>query len=149
LFAQSKAPGTPSVSIDGSVGAMQGEDVKYQVSVSNLQKLATATLWFEVEDAYLEGKAYDALNGFEMIGDVSWTQDGDKWLGRVTLGNLGGSVDATSPLDIFEMTYGVKEALGATQVKLTKVELSGYDENNVAVFIEAGIEKDSVALDVA
>jgi hypothetical protein len=138
----------PSVSISGSVGAMQGEDVSYLVSVAHMQKLATATLWFEVEDAFLAGKAYEALNGFDMIDNVSWTQDGDKWIGRVTLGNFEGGVDVARAQDIFKMTYQVKEALGETEVKLTKAQFSGYDENNEAVFIEAPIANDSVTLDV-
>jgi hypothetical protein len=143
-----EALAVPYVSVNGSIGAMQSEDVSYQVSVGNMKKLATATLWFEVADAFLAGKAYEALNGFDMIGDVSWTQDGEKWLGRVTLGNYEGGVDVAGAQDIFEMTYQVKEALGETEVKLTNVKLSGYDENGEAVFIEAPITNGSAALNV-
>jgi hypothetical protein len=148
LFAQNRANNvrTPGVSIGGTVGARIGEEVKHQVSVENMSKLATATLWFEVEDAFLTNTSATGLNGFEMIGGVNWTKDGDKYLGRATVGNFKGGVDVKDPLDIFEMTCLVKEAIGTTEIKLTKVELSGYDENNEAVFMEAPIKNGIVSM---
>jgi hypothetical protein len=134
-----------SLSLNGDAGALQGEDVKYLVSVSDAARFATATVWFEVEDAYFTGKEFKGLNGFEMIGGVQWTQDGGKWIGRATLANYDGGVDVTAAQDLFEMIFTAKDAIGTTEVKLTRVELSGYGAENEAVFIGSKISNGAVS----
>jgi hypothetical protein len=138
----------PVVNLNGDAGAKTSQQAKYTVSVENIKKLATATLWFEVEDKFFAGKEYQGLNGFSMIGDVSWTQAGDKWLGRATVGSFEGGVDFEEARDIFEMTYTAKEEVGSTAVKLVKIELSGYDDADEAVYIDAMINNKIVDTDV-
>jgi hypothetical protein len=137
-------PEGPYIAMNGAAGVETEEAASYRVSAGNMSKLATATLWFEVEDKFFEGKDFTGLNGFETIGGVQWTQNGEKWLGRATVGAMNGGVDIASPTDIFEMSYKAKTETGETAVTLTKVELSGYDENSNAVYIEAELVNDTV-----
>jgi hypothetical protein len=144
-FAQST---DPAVSLNGDAGVETTKVAAYRISAANMPRLATATFWFEVEDKFLEGKDFTGLNGFDVIGGVQWTQNGDKWLGRVTVGKMGGGIDIAASTDIFEMTYTAKEETGETKVALTKVELSGYNEENVAVYIKADVANDTVTTNV-
>ena len=137
-------PKGPSISLTGDTAIAQGSDAAYALAVNNMEKLAAATVWFEVEDAYFSGKSFAGMNGFNMLGDVSWTQDGEKWTGRATLVNLTGGVTTDSALDIFEMIFASKGITGTTDVTITKIELSGYDEENNAVFIVAELANDTV-----
>jgi len=102
-------------------------------------KLATVTLQFEVDSAYFSGKSFTGLNGFDVLGDVTWTQTDDVWTGRVTLVNFDGGVSsAAGALDIFEMVFASNsKLLGTTDVRLADAVLSGYDDATAAVYIDS------------
>jgi len=130
---------SPIVTFSGTTSIIVGEDAKYTVSVANMERLATVTVWFEIEDPFFTGKTFSGLNGFTLLGDINWIREGDKWIGRATLLQLGEGVTTTDALDIFEMVFSSKTILGETTVKLTGIQLSGYDEVGVSVFINAEI----------
>jgi hypothetical protein len=138
----------PIINITGDPGVLTTEDARFAVSAKNIEKLATATIWIEVEDAYFTQKSFAGLNGFQLINGVKWTQDGGKLIGQATLANMGGGVTFTDETDIFELILTAMDAVGTTAVKLTRYTLSGYDENNNVVFLEAGVENDTVQVTV-
>ena len=141
---EAPVPEGPYATLSGDSAIEQGSDAAYALAVNNMEKLAAATVWFEVEDAYFSGKRFAGMNGFNMLGEVVWTQDGEKWIGRATLVNLAGGVTTDSALDIFEMIFASKGIAGTTDVIITKIELSGYDEDSNAVFIAAELANDTV-----
>ncbi|MDR2719222.1 MAG: fibronectin type III domain-containing protein [Nitrososphaerota archaeon] len=133
------APVSAVVSLSGVANVVVGNDAAYTVSVSDISKLATVTLQFEVDSAYFSGKSFTGLNGFDVLGDVTWTQTDGVWTGRVTLVNFDGGVSsATGALDIFEMVFASNsKLLGTTDVRLVDAVLSGYDDVNAAVYIDS------------
>ncbi|MCL1976535.1 MAG: fibronectin type III domain-containing protein [Candidatus Bathyarchaeota archaeon] len=135
------APGSAVVSLSGVERVVVGDDAAYTVSVGGVSKLATVTLQFEVDGAYFSGKSFTGLNGFDVLGDVVWTQAGNGvWIGRVTLVNLNGGVSSAGALDIFEMVFSSNsKLLGTADVRLVDVVLSGYDDADVAVYIDSSI----------
>jgi hypothetical protein len=133
-------PVSAVVSLSGVANVVVGNDAAYTVSVGDVSKLATVTLQFEVDSAYFSGKSFTGLNGFDVLGDVTWTQTGSGvWTGRVTLVNFDGGVSsATGALDIFEMVFASNsKLLGTTDVRLVDAVLSGYDDANAAVYIDS------------
>ena len=128
----------PTISLSGDASVIIGETGDFVVTVANMEKLATATLWFEVDGTYFENPESTGLNEFfSVAGPIDWTQNGDStWIGRVTLYNLDG-VDVTGALDIFKMVLRSKGVLGDSSVKLIDYKLSGYDEDGKAVWIDA------------
>jgi len=134
-------PGSAVVSLSGVESVVVGDDAAYTVSVGGVSKLATVTLQFEVDGAYFSGKSFTGLNGFDVLGDVVWTQAGNGvWIGRVTLVNLNGGVSSTGALNIFEMVFSSNsKLLGTADVRLVDVVLSGYDDADVAVYIDSSI----------
>ena len=138
------------IKLDGSnVVTVEDESAEYILSAANVDKLATLTLWVEVDGTYFEGKSFDGLNGFGMLGNVVWEEGSNSmWTGRITLANLSGSVTSEGYLDLFKMTFGIKEELGNTDVKLIRVDLSGYDDENKAVYFESVFRKDIVTTEV-
>ncbi|MCL2476500.1 fibronectin type III domain-containing protein [Candidatus Bathycorpusculum sp.] len=133
-------PVSAVVALSGATDVVVGNDATYTVSVSDVSKLATVTLQFEVDGAYFSGKSFTGLNGFEVLGDVAWTRDSTGvWTGRVTLVNFNGGVSsAAGALDIFEMVLASNSnLLGTTDVRLVDAVLSGYDDADVAVYIDS------------
>ena len=55
------------VALSGDAGIVAGNDATYTVSVSNVNKLATVTLWFEVDGTYFAGKSFKGLNDFDIM----------------------------------------------------------------------------------
>jgi hypothetical protein len=133
------APVSAVVSLSGVANVVVGNDAAYTVSVSDVSKLATVTLQFEVDSAYFSGKSFTGLNGFDVLGDVTWTQTDGVWTGRVTLVNFNGGVSsAAGALDIFEMVFASNsKLLGTTDVRLVDAVLSGYDDATAAVYIDS------------
>ncbi|MDR2707195.1 MAG: fibronectin type III domain-containing protein [Nitrososphaerota archaeon] len=130
------------VTLNGDTAVVVGSDVTYTVSVSNVNRLATVTLQFEVDGNYFNGKSFTGLNGFDVLGGgVTWTPAAnDMWIGRVTLVNLNGDVSSTGALDIFKMVLSSSSnLLGTTNVKLLDAVLSGYDAADVAIYIDASV----------
>ncbi|MCL2643021.1 MAG: dockerin type I domain-containing protein [Candidatus Bathyarchaeota archaeon] len=137
-----KNPVPATVTLNGVTDVIVGNDAAYTVSVSDVSKLATVTLQFEVDGAYFSGKSFTGLNGFDVLGDVVWTQTGNGvWIGRAILVNLNGGVSTTTTagsLDIFEMVFSSNsDLLGITDVRLVSAVLSGYDTADVAVYIDS------------
>ncbi|MDR2719549.1 MAG: dockerin type I domain-containing protein [Nitrososphaerota archaeon] len=128
-----------AVSLSGALDVVVGNDATYAVSVGGVSKLATVTLQFEVDGAYFSGKSFTGLNGFDVLGDVAWTRDSNGvWTGRVTLVNFNGGVSSAGALDIFEMVFSSNSTLlGTTDVRLVDAVLSGYDNADVAVYIDS------------
>ena len=140
--------GSPTISLSGNGAVNPGDNAEFVVSVSNMSKLSTATLWFEVDDEFFVGNAAEGLNGFDALSGLTWTDNGDgTWSGRITLYNLGGA-DAADKLDIFKLSLKAKNALGTSTVKLTRYVLSGYDADNKAVWIDAVAAQDSASVNV-
>jgi hypothetical protein len=135
-----------TVALSGVTNIVTGSDAAYTVSVSDVSKLATVTLEFEVDGAYFVGKSFTGLNGFDVLGDITWTPVANgAWKGRVTLVNLNGDVSTVGTLDIFKMVFSSNDnLLGTTNVKLISAVLSGYDDANIAIYIEALLANDVV-----
>ena len=144
--------GKARVKLNGPTAVKVEEtEVEYILSAANLNKLATITLWIEADGKYFEGKDVIGLNGFQTLGNIDWVNTSDTmWSGRVTLGafNSESSVTSSEYVDLLKLTFRVRNELGSTSIKITRIDLSGYDENNKAVFIDSLIRKDSVATDV-
>lgn len=144
---QTQTNTTTTVTLNGNTNIVTGNDATYTVSVGNVNKLATVTLWFEVDDTYLTGKTFSGLNGFNLLGNIQWTQNGNTWIGRATLINLDNNgISNNNAIDIFEMTFSSKtNQLGTTTVKLVKADLSGYNDNtDKAILIDSTITNNSV-----
>jgi hypothetical protein len=138
-----------NVTLAGDTAVMKGEAADFTVSVNNLDRLATVTVWVEADADYLEGRTFTGLNGFDVLGGVNWEKkDGSIWTGRITLVNLSGGVSSDSWLDILSLTFGSKDKLGESDVKLAKVLLSGFDEDSRAVYFEPRISNNLVGLTV-
>ena len=144
-------PTTATVTLSGTTNVVVGNDATYIVSVNDVSKLATVTLQFEVDGAYFIGKSFTGLNGFDVLGNVEWTQNSDGfWNGRVTLVNLNGGVSSTDALDIFELVFSSNsKQLGTTNVKLVSAVLSGYDDTDVATYIDSLITNDLVQTSIS
>ena len=90
----------------------------------------------------------EGLNG-DVLGNITWSGLGDNlYSGRVTLINLDGGVNAIPYTDILKLTLSSKELLGITDVKVTRVIVSGYNEDNTAVYFEADITNDVISTEV-
>jgi hypothetical protein len=131
---------SPSVSLGGDAFITGGEVARYTVSANGMLNLNAATIWFEASSPYLTSRNFSGLNGFNILGPVQWTQNGNVWTGRATVVNYGSGVTIDKPLEIFEMLFNTsQDHLGATDVKLTQINLSGINETGDAVFIDATV----------
>jgi len=141
--------GVVSFILSGSDTVEVKTEAEYVVSAANMDKAATVTVWFEVDGGYFYGKSVEGLNGFDVLGDISWRGlGGTKYEGRVTLINLTGGVSAIPYTDILKLTLGTRDLVGITDVKVTRIDVSGYDDENKAVYFESDIRKDTVTTDV-
>ena len=139
----------PTTSLGGDAFVTGGEVARYTVSVKGMSNLNTATVWFEASSPYLTGKEFNGLNGFNLLGPVQWTQNGNVWTGRATIVNTEGGVTANTAVDIFELLFNTsQDNLGVTEVKLTNIQLSGINEAGEAAFIEATITNDTVQTEI-
>jgi len=136
------------LNLDGDLAATEGEDVVYTVSAKNMNKLATATLWVEVDGEYLNSVNEEGMNVFNILNGT-WTQgEGTKWIGQFTLTNMEGGVTSAGELDILKLSMKAKDKLGVSDISIKRFELSGYDENNIAVFMEGELENGTVTTEV-
>ncbi|MBP3311720.1 MAG: metallophosphoesterase [Butyricicoccus sp.] len=129
-----------SVSGETRVNLEDGE-VPFLFSMNNMERVAAATLTFEVSDKSLvkDGKL-TGLNGFKLLDAVKWSEDGDKLTGTLTLSYLnGGSLTNAALTDIARLTFAATGESGKAAVKLTGVQVAGYDESGEAVFLDSTI----------
>ncbi|MGN1008804.1 MAG: LamG domain-containing protein, partial [Butyricicoccus sp.] len=129
-----------SVSGETRVNLEDGE-VPFLFSMNNMERVAATTLTFEVSDKTLvtDGKL-TGLNGFKALDGVKWAEDGDKLTGTLTLSYLnGGSLTSTALTDIARLTFAAAGKSGKAAVKLTGVQVAGYDENGEAVYLDSTI----------
>jgi len=134
-----------SIYLDGDESVLAGRDASYTVSARNMERLATATVWVEVDGTYLSSQEAVGLNGFDVLSS-SWShKGGTTWEGRFTLTNLEGGITSKDMLEILHLPFSSSGELGIGDVKITRVELSGYDENNTAIFFDSDIKKDIVS----
>lgn len=141
--------GVVSFRLSGDDTVEVNADAEYIVSAANMNKVATVTVWFEVDGGFFSGRAVEGLNGFDVLGNITWSGLGDNlYSGRVTLINLDGGVNAIPYTDILKLTLRSKELLGITDVKVTRVIVSGYNEDNTAVYFEADITNDVISTEV-
>ncbi|MDR2699370.1 MAG: dockerin type I repeat-containing protein [Nitrososphaerota archaeon] len=141
------SPDVTVVTLNGDTNIIAGSDATYTISVGNVNKLATITLWIEVNGTYFTGKTFNGLNGFNLLGNIDWTQNGNTWIGRATLINLNSNgVSSNNVLDIFELVFSSNSnQLGTTNVKLVKADLSGYNDNtNKAIPIDTAITNNTI-----
>jgi hypothetical protein len=150
-IAKTVTPKDATVSLNGVANIVAGSDAAYTVSVSDVSKLATVTIQFEIDGTYFSGKSFTGLNGFAVLDDVEWTQTGNSaWTGRVTLVNLNGGVSSTDALDIFEMVFFSNSKLfGTADVKLVDAVLSGYDADDVAIYVDYVLENGLVQTSIS
>ena len=128
-----------TVSLSGDTFLTGGEVARYAVSVYDVFNLNTATVWFEALNPYLTGREFNGLNGFSLLGEVGWSENGDVWIGRATLVNTG-VITTSASLEIFEMLFNTSpNNLGAAYVKLNQVQLSGVNTAGEPVFIDATV----------
>ena len=135
--------------MSGTAAADVNHQAQYLLSAANMDKAATVTAWFEVDGDFFAGKAVEGLNGFEVLGDIVWeNKGGSRWSGRVTIANYGGGVSSAAFTEILKLTLGTKDKLGKTDVKITRIDVSGYDDENTAIYLEAKMRNDAVTTDV-
>lgn len=85
--AASAKPDVPAagveVSIRGEDRVDMGAEVPFLFSMAKMERVAAATFTFEVSDKSLvqDGKLL-GQNGFKLLDDVQWTEDGDKLTGQ-------------------------------------------------------------------
>ncbi|MCL2135750.1 MAG: hypothetical protein FWH37_09465 [Candidatus Bathyarchaeota archaeon] len=139
-------PTTAIVTLNGDASIIAGNDATYTVSVNNVNKLATVTLWVEVDGTYLTSKTFKGLNNFNILND-EWTQNGNICTGRITLINLDNNgVSSSNNFDIFELVFSSNSGqFGIATVKLVNVDLSGYNNDvDKAVYIDSSIANNLV-----
>ncbi|MCL2172846.1 MAG: fibronectin type III domain-containing protein [Candidatus Bathyarchaeota archaeon] len=146
IIKTAKTPMTTTISLNGVENIVVGNTATYTVSVADVSQLATVTIQFKVDSTYFTGKSFTGLNGFDVIGDITWIPMGNNvWIGRVTLVNLSGGISSADALDIFEIVLSSNDnSLGTTDVKLVDAALSGYADGNTAVYIDSLIAHDLV-----
>jgi hypothetical protein len=140
-----------TVSLGGPATVVEKEDASYVLSAKNMDKIATVTLWFEVDGDVFEGKSVKGLNGFDVLGQIEWQQStGSLFTGRVTLtNNAGGVTNSKSFTDILEIALtSIEGQFGTSDVKISRILLSGYDAENQAVFAEATIQNSTASTEV-
>lgn len=110
-----------------------GATASYTVSVKNMPKVSGIELEFIIDGSFLTGLDFNAV-GMSIIGDgnygspVYWRNDGDYWIGKVTLANPDG---ICGDADIFTMDFGVVEnVIGVSNVNINYILLS-YGGNYV------------------
>ena len=142
--AASAKPETSSVEVE-----VLGEDhvqledgtVPFRFAMQNMERVAAATLNFEVQDKTLvkDGKI-TGLNGFKALDGVKWTEEGDTLKGSLTLSYLTeGGLTKEDLLDIARLTFTATGKTGTAAVTLTGVEVAGYDEDGEPVFLTSDI----------
>lgn len=127
------------VSIHGEDRVDMGAEVPFLFSMAKMERVAAATFTFEVSDKSLvqDGKLV-GQNGFKLLDDVQWTEDGDKLTGKLTLSYLSGSSLTKEELtDIARLTFTAADKNGNVAVKLTGAQVAGYDENGEAVYMDS------------
>ena len=119
---------TVSISGPTAVANGSGETAEYTVYGENLPNVSGVELEFVFDGAYLSGRDFTPI-GFDFIGDgnydspVYWRNEGNKWIGKVTLVNLDGGVNGNR--ELFKMTYDtVGGAYGDTEVTINYILLS-------------------------
>lgn len=141
--AASAKPDVPAagveVSIRGEDRVDMGAEVPFLFSMAKMERVAAATFTFEVSDKSLvqDGKLL-GQNGFKLLDDVQWTEDGDKLTGKLTLSYLSGSGLTKEELtDIARLTFTAADKNGDVAVKLTGAQVAGYDQNGEAVYMDS------------
>ena len=133
------------VLLSGDTVVAADSEAVYSVSLGNMNRVATVTLWFNVDSDYFSGKSIQAMAGFSSLGNISWQQEEDSfWSGRVTLIRSDSGITSKPHENIFELTLATGSRLGDSCITLARVEVSGYNADDVAVFYEHYIEADSV-----
>ena len=149
IFAQVRASeGEVKIKLDGDSLIDNEEKAEYLLSAANMDKVATVTAWIEVDGDYFYCESIEGLNGFDILGDVYWQSDGSKYTARVTLVNLTGGVSSAPYSDILKMTLVPQGALGTTDVKLNRIDISGYDADNSAVYFAPMIINDIITTEI-
>jgi hypothetical protein len=147
--AEDFSDGKVRVRVDGAATATTEDSVDYTLSAANLNKLATVTVWLETDGKFLAHKAVEGLNGFSVLGDIAWEDKGDnRWSGRVTLTNTDGGVTSEAYVDLLKLTLDAKEELGGAYVKIARIDLSGYDAENAAVYFDSIIRNGEVDTEI-
>jgi hypothetical protein len=141
--------GKVRVNLSGPPTGAQNQPVEYILSAANMNKLATVTLWLEVDGTYLAGQSAEGLNGFQTLGGVLWQQKGDShYVGRVTLYNTSGGVTSEGYQELLRITLTARDTLGSSEVKIDRISLSGYDADNHAVFLDSVTQNGAVGTEI-
>jgi hypothetical protein len=80
------------------------------------KNVSLITLSFKVEDAFFYGQSVKSLNGWSIVQDSGWAQDGDYWIKEVMLVKAGGA--EAGNYDFLEVALEYRGAVGTTQVEI-------------------------------
>ena len=136
-------PPAAKISITGPANVINGPGAtaKYTISAEGMPTVSGIELQFELDGDYLGANAFNSAN-FDILGEgnygspIFWRNDGNKWIGTVTLFN---STGIRGGADILDMVLSLKDGiLGETDVKLNYIILS-YAGNNVLADIKNGV----------
>jgi len=133
----------PEVSITGPASIVNGPEAmaEYTISGWNLPNVSGIELEFEIDGSFLGAKDVIPID-FDIIGNgnygsaIYWRNDGDAWIGKITLVNPDG---VSGDRDLLKLIFDAKAGvLGETEIKLLYVLMS-YEGEIVPVAIGDGM----------
>ena len=128
----------PASAVSGAEPGSRAE-VTYTISAKFAPVITGIELEFEVDGDYLSSKDFAALSGFEIFGngnygtDIYWRNEGNKWIGKVTLLDLAALSGGAQPpisgdIGIMDLTfYVIDGVLGPSTVKLNYIKPSSMN----------------------
>lgn len=135
----------PSAGVEASVSGLDrvnmGAEVSFRFSLAKMERVAAATLTFEVSDKNLveDGKLI-GQNGFKLLDGIKWTEEDDKLIGKLTLSYLeNGSLTNEALTDIARLTFTAADQTGKIAIKLTGAQIAGYDVAGNAVYLNTTV----------
>ncbi|MCL1810388.1 MAG: leucine-rich repeat protein [Clostridiales bacterium] len=142
LLASPEVPITPAVNLSTVSKSTVNGDVEYVLSLASAKNVLSVELEFEVDSSLLGSKGVETFCGFKLVDGIKWINTGGTiWKGAATFDHSsGGSHGFSSGAaeDIASFIFTAKNT-GAATMKLTKLEVSGYDDA-----LEQVVEYDAV-----
>jgi hypothetical protein len=112
---------TPTIYVDGPEEVFASDTTAtYKFSMNMMPANVSAiTLTFAVEDAYFTGQSISAVDGWGILLEGPWEQDGAFWLKTITFTKAGGT--GAGDYAFFELVLNCKAAIGTTDVEVLEV----------------------------
>ena len=115
-----------------------GSEVPFSFQMEQMTGVAAVSFTFE-RDAGLSGGTVGGKNGFTSLG-VQWTGNQGvmvlSYLGK----GAGGTLTRAQLTELAELRLKAEAESGSLGVRITGVNVCGYDENGNAVYLECGIK---------